>query len=255
MRTERPADYPGCPATTAAAVAAGRPLSPTSWGWLDVTISLVGAWVLSIAFTVLVAFLLLADIEVGFALLVLGGSLASWVAQAGWPLFATRVWGNGPKLDLGLKFQSADLLWGIAGGVAAYLLGWAAALATEWVAGSFDSAAGSAAEEIARDGQSWQLVLFAAVVLLGAPLAEEIGYRGMLFAAVVRSGVAGWGSILITAALFALLHFEPVRLGVLFAVGLVFGWLRHRTGRLGAPIIAHAVNNLPGALGILALTP
>lgn len=255
MRTERPADYPGCPATTAAAVAEGRPLSPTSWGWLDVTISLVGAWVLSIAFAVLVAFLLLADVEVGFALLVLGGSLASWVALAGWPLFATRVWGNGPKLDLGLKFQSVDLLWGIAGGVAAYLLGWVAALATEWLAGSFDSAAGNAAEEIARTGHSWQLALFAAVVLLGAPFAEEIGYRGLLFATVVRSGIAGWGSILITAALFALLHFEPVRLGVLFAVGLVFGWLRHRTGRLGAPIVAHAVNNLPGALGILALTP
>ena len=255
MRAERPADYPGCPAPTAAAVAAGRQLSPTSWGWLDVTISLVGAWILSIAFAILVAFLLLADVEVGFALLILGGSLFSWVALAGWPLFATRVWGNGPVLDLGLKFESVDLLWGLAGGVAAYLLGWAATLATEWLAGSFNSAAGNAAEEIAQTGHSWQLALFAVVVLVGAPFAEEIGYRGLLFATVVRSGIAGWGSILITAALFALLHFEPVRLGVLFAVGLVFGWLRHRTGRLGAPMVAHAINNLPGALGILALTP
>ena len=60
-------------------------------------------------------------------------------------------------------------------------------------------------------------------------------------------------TVLISAVAFSLLHFEPRRLLVLLAIGIVLGVVRWRTRSLGAAIVAHGVNNLPGALGIVAL--
>jgi membrane protease YdiL (CAAX protease family) len=57
----------------------------------------------------------------------------------------------------------------------------------------------------------------------------------------------GWAAVpvatVVSALLFTLIHFEPVRIGVLLVIGLVLSVLRARTGRLGAPVIAHGVNN------------
>ncbi|HEX6765646.1 MAG TPA: JDVT-CTERM system glutamic-type intramembrane protease, partial [Polyangiaceae bacterium] len=54
-------------------------------------------------------------------------------------------------------------------------------------------------------------------------------------------------SILATSAIFALGHvtteFHPNRLGVFFP-SLVFGWLRARTGGIGACVFFHAFCNL-----------
>jgi membrane protease YdiL (CAAX protease family) len=49
-----------------------------------------------------------------------------------------------------------------------------------------------------------------------------------------------------TQALFALGHLvvlQPWRLGTFFP-GLLFGWLRARTGSLAAPVLFHALSNL-----------
>ena len=58
---------------------------------------------------------------------------------------------------------------------------------------------------------------------------------------------------LLSAVAFAVMHFEPQRLLVLVTIGAGLGIVRWRTGSLGACIVAHAVNNLPGAIGILLL--
>jgi membrane protease YdiL (CAAX protease family) len=49
-----------------------------------------------------------------------------------------------------------------------------------------------------------------------------------------------------TQALFAAGHlvvFQPWRLATFFP-GLLFGWIRERTGDLAAPVIVHALSNL-----------
>lgn len=100
-----------------------------------------------------------------------------------------------------------------------------------------------------------QLLLSAAVQLLVVALPEELFYRGWLQGGLARAapgrGVTVLGArlgagFLATQLLFALGHLvtlQPWRLGTFFP-GLLFGWLRERTGSLAAPVVAHALSNL-----------
>jgi membrane protease YdiL (CAAX protease family) len=91
--------------------------------------------------------------------------------------------------------------------------------------------------------------------VLAVALPEEAFYRGYLQTALddvwkprFRIFGAEIGlSILVTSAIFALGHlltqYHPNRLGVFFP-SLLFGWLRARTGGIGASVVFHALCNL-----------
>jgi hypothetical protein len=88
---------------------------------------------------------------------------------------------------------------------------------------------------------------------LGAPVAEELFFRGYLLGSfkAVNRYVPG---LLLSATLFAAVHFsDPANLVAIWFYGLVLGHLYHRSGSLLAPIIAHAVNNAV-AIGWLVLS-
>ncbi len=99
------------------------------------------------------------------------------------------------------------------------------------------------------------LPLMVAVQVLVVALPEELFYLGLLQASLARAapgrGVTVLGArlghgFLLTQALFAAGHLvtlEPWRLATFFP-GLLFGWLRARTGGLAAPVVAHALSNL-----------
>jgi membrane protease YdiL (CAAX protease family) len=99
------------------------------------------------------------------------------------------------------------------------------------------------------------LALAVALQLLVVALPEEVFYRGWLQTAWARlepgRGVMVLGArlghgFLATQALFAAGHLvtgQPWRLATFFP-GLLFGWLRARTGSVVAPIVAHALSNL-----------
>lgn len=55
----------------------------------------------------------------------------------------------------------------------------------------------------------------------------------------------------ITAAFFALYHFNPYGLLPLFALGLYFGYAANRTGSILLPIILHFINNFISVLLLL----
>ncbi len=100
-----------------------------------------------------------------------------------------------------------------------------------------------------------RFLLLALVQLLVVALPEEMFYRGWMQTAWARGapgrGVAVLGArlgagFLWTQLLFAAGHLvvlQPWRLGTFFP-GLLFGWLRERTGGVAAPVVAHAVSNL-----------
>jgi len=179
--------------------------------------------------------------------------LLPWIALAGWPIWVTRRRGNGAEVDLGWRFQSSDVLKGLIGGVAAFGAAIISGLVSVWLFGDFSSAAGDQAAELAQRSGPAVLVLFAIMVAIGAPIAEELTFRGLLWSGLAKRGSAAWVPIAVSSLAFAAIHFEPQRLLVLASVGAVLGVVRWRTGSLGACVIAHGVNNLPGALGILAL--
>jgi membrane protease YdiL (CAAX protease family) len=100
-----------------------------------------------------------------------------------------------------------------------------------------------------------RFALLALIQLLVVALPEELLYRGFMQTAWARTapgrGVTVLGARLgagfvWTQVLFAAGHLvvlQPWRLATFFP-GLVFGWLRERTGGLAAPIVFHALSNL-----------
>jgi len=99
----------------------------------------------------------------------------------------------------------------------------------------YDSASGSTSGIIA-------LVL---LVTVGAPLVEELMYRGLLQPAMVRRFGVLLGMPMV-AMWFALIHFQPVGIPGLFVVGLVLGLCQLRSQALGLPIMTHLAFNATG---------
>lgn len=241
-----PADYPGCPVTVDIALAEGRTLKPPKWGIPDAIIPLLGFVIISVAVAVIAEL-----IGLPLPWLLLLGITLPWIALAGWPLLTTAFQGNGPRIDLGLRLTWSDVGWGVIGGVAALVAGGTIALLLQAVFGEFTSAAGDVGEQLRDEGPMLAVVVFAICVAIGAPIAEEIAFRGMAYNALAKRGLNTAWVIALTTIAFSLFHLEPMRAPILLASGLVFGVLRWRTRSLGAPIVAHAVNNLPGAAFLL----
>ncbi len=82
------------------------------------------------------------------------------------------------------------------------------------------------------------------------PLAEEIVFRGYVQGALTERLGTRLG-IVATAAAFGLVHGLDKALP-LALLGLLFGWLRERTGGLLAPFVAHAVHNAVTVAVVLA---
>lgn len=248
------APYPGAPVTYAEAQAAGVELRAPRWGLADVAIAIL--LTVFVPILVLGTLLSLGVPRDGTAIL-LGSAALPWVGFGLWPWLTTKLQGNGARIDLGFAFRRSDLWWGLGGGLACIVLGSIAAAIVQYFFGEFDSAAGKLVTD--ADVPRWAIVLFALGALVGAPLFEELCFRGLAFAATARWAFARglpavpWATIA-SAVLFALVHFEPVRIPVLLVIGLVLSWLRARTGRVGASVVAHAANNLVGVIGILTLT-
>lgn len=124
-------------------------------------------------------------------------------------------------------------------------------------------------EKPARDliGQAGRLgpsfALLAVALVVGAPVVEEIFYRGLVVRALQRrfSGSATGDeggdraesrrrrstdvlAAVLGAMWFGLIHFEPLQLPALVLIGLVCALLTVRTGRLGPAIFCHAGFNL-----------
>lgn len=144
--------------------------------------------------------------------------------------------------------------WTVLLGLATALLALPAVMSTAALASAVrESLTGAPSEVIAHDTLRmivetpgpWSAVL-SALAILGAPIMEEVLYRGLGHDLLRRLGGGPWTIVSVAAALFALAHWSVVTapaLLALFVLGLAFGWARERTGGLTAPIVAHALFN------------
>ncbi len=220
-------------------------------------------------------FWLIAFVVANFAsLLVLvltgnGDSSSSDISTLEVALSATAMWGvylfattqflqvkwKNFRSTIGVTLLRRDVVIGIPLGVMSQLI---LVNAVNWPlarlfpdAFSFDEVSKRASDlvDVARGG--W-VFLLALVVIVGAPIVEEIVYRG-----VVQPGlVASWGrtaGILATAALFAAIHMQPVELPGLFVFALVLGWARHSTGTIVMSIVTHMAFNATGLALVVLL--
>ena len=100
----------------------------------------------------------------------------------------------------------------------------------------------------ARDSGTLPLLFLALAV--AAPVTEEIVFRGFLYRGYAASRGGPAGAILIPAALWSVMHlqYEAFFIFQIFLLGVVFGWLRWRTGSLWLTIILHAIINAASLL-------
>jgi hypothetical protein len=104
-----------------------------------------------------------------------------------------------------------------------------------------------AAEQALSVIDPWLAIL--AIVIL-APIAEEIFFRGVVFNAFLREGGRRWAFIG-SSLLFGAIHLSLVALIPIFLLGLALAWVYERTNNLLAPIAMHMVVN--GASVLIAL--
>ena len=106
------------------------------------------------------------------------------------------------------------------------------------------------ARELVDRASGSSTLLLIAFVVVGAPIMEELFYRGLLQRSLASR--FNEGAVLVAVALvFAVFHFRPIEIPGLFAIGLVFGFAALRTGRLGTAIMIHAGFNATGLLQAL----
>jgi uncharacterized protein len=92
-------------------------------------------------------------------------------------------------------------------------------------------------------GPNWGLALL--VVGIGAPLSEELLFRGFLLSALAKTRLGFAGAALISTTLWTALHAGYSLIGIVevFTIGLFFSWMLWRTGSLRVPIFCHALYN------------
>jgi membrane protease YdiL (CAAX protease family) len=91
-------------------------------------------------------------------------------------------------------------------------------------------------------GDLFEQVTTGLAVAVGAPLCEELVFRGYLWSAMQRSAPT-WVTWLVTTLLFTGYHLDPAQMIGVLPIAAVLGWVRWQTGSVWPAILLHAVNN------------
>jgi len=222
----------------------GKILKYPYWGLGDVVGTLLAGLVVG-AFAGVIMMVLRVDPMHGWALILT--LTLPWLAYVIYPIMTTKYKGNGLRIDLGLSLTPAQLRIGIVGGLGSLLAAGLAALLSTKLFGPITSTAGVAGQH----EHGIVAITFAVLVMTAGPLVEEIVFRGLLLGSLLKREMAPHLALVISAGIFSIAHFEPTRLLILFAGGLVMGEVRRRTGSTGASAVSHMINNAPGAIALL----
>lgn len=93
--------------------------------------------------------------------------------------------------------------------------------------------------EIVRENST--ILITALVAVIGAPIAEEALYRGVMFSGFARWGF--WPAALISSAIFASVHLDPGSIIPFTIIGVMMAWLFWSRGNLWDAIIFHFLFN------------
>lgn len=173
--------------------------------------------------------------------------------MAGACLVASRVAGTGSLVrDFGWRVRSIDVAWGLVALVVSTVVRIAFALLVGTDRGTTDDF---------RDGivrHHDVLAVFLVAALVGAPLFEELVFRGAIQRGLTKL-VGPYVAIVVQGLLFGFYHvigaFDLVSVfyvGSLSLIGIVFGVAADRTGRLGPGMIAHFLSNALAMAVLLA---
>jgi membrane protease YdiL (CAAX protease family) len=237
-------------------VSAPEDQAPVRWGLGDVAVG----WIVAQFGGLLAFYLVIAisgvdpdntdDLSLGWIAL---GQVGLWAGLLGIPLLAARAKGNGLVHDFGVRVAGRDWLTGALTGLVTQLV--LVPLLYLPLFTLFDVSS-EQLEEPARGltdraTDPVGVALLVLIVGLGAPVIEEIFYRGLLQRALTnRWGL--WPGIIGSAVLFAASHFQGLQFPALMLLGLILGYMTARAGRLGPAIFTHIAFNMVTVVFLVA---
>jgi uncharacterized protein len=256
---------PSAPLDVAPAPAAPRYTPATTWppllGLGMTALNLLAMFLLS-AIPILVAGALSTDklnlkslidlTDPGTVTLVLGGALAAQAVATLLLLWSSK-WRGGRVVDtLALRKPfagSTSYLWAIPAFV---VFGALAGIVVQWLSPKANLADTQMMLKFAHSPIWWLLGL---VAIVGAPIYEELMFRGFLFSALAKSAIGFVGTAVVTSFLWALIHgYSVAGIGTIFILGLALSAILYRTGSTRVTMACHAAYNSMAFIGAL-LTP
>lgn len=176
-----------------------------------------------------------------------------WLSLIAVSLLASRRFGTKSiRRDLGFWFEKADLWRGVLVGV----IGLLAATGVQYALSLFPDLVGTNTNFIEEQTDTIVgAVVVALSTMVGAPLVEELFFRGLLQRSLARIGIA---AAFVQALVFGSIHFTPDEglgnVGIILGVGvfgMVLGLASRHYGRLGPAIVGHAVFNAAAVVPLL----
>ncbi len=167
-----------------------------------------------------------------------------WLGFVGVPVWAAATKGAGWIRDFRVRILPVDGLIGLPAGVAAQLiLVPLVSLPILWLSGTDIDELSRPAQELGdRATTPGGVVLLFLMVVVGAPIAEELFFRGLVLRAFENRFGTRW-AVVGSSVVFAATHFQALQFAALGVAGAVFALLVVATGRLGPAILAHMAFN------------
>lgn len=233
---------------------------PPPWGLGEVAVAAVATLLISgiLASIVLSAFGLETTEDASLKVVALV-QMTLWVGMVGSIAVVLRLRGGSVVRDLRLAVRASDVPLGIAVGVACQLImvplvsapwTWLIDQIPGYSPGDLEEPACRLADK--ADDRLGVLLLFA-ITVIGAPIVEELFFRGF----TQRAAVARLGrplGVVFSSVLFGLTHFQAPQLLALVVFGMVLGFLAERTGRLGPSIVTHMAFNATTIVSLVILS-
>lgn len=169
--------------------------------------------------------------------------LPSWIGLIGASVVVSRLYGTGSvRDDYGVGFRLVDL-WGLPIGVVVQLVFIPVLYDGLSALGVDTSDLDRPAKQLTSQAQDrLGVVLIVVLVVVGAPIVEELFFRGLVLRAM-EARYSDWLAMAGSAVLFGLIHFQPLQFAGLTLFGFVLAYCAHRTRRLGMGMLAHAAFN------------
>ena len=172
---------------------------------------------------------------------------ALWVGTLGIPVWLHFSKGVSWK-SFGWRFQKNDVLSGLLIGLGTQIVGGLIYLPLMLLFEDLDVS--EPARELVDKATGFGVFLLFLVVVVGAPLVEELFFRGLTLKAFEKK-MSSRLALMLSSLFFAIAHLQLIQFPALFLFGLVAGYLVKKYDRLGRAVWAHVGFNATTVIALL----
>ncbi|MGH2795949.1 MAG: lysostaphin resistance A-like protein [Actinomycetota bacterium] len=184
-------------------------------------------------------------IAVLMATLLIEASLGFWVWL--WVRLRHRV----GAAALGLTFRRGDVGAGILAAVIGLAAGAAVTQLVLTIANNVTDRPVETPQQLPEIQHGTELFLAGIAVVIVAPIAEELFFRGFIYQAL-RKWRGPTQGMFLSAGVFAIAHVSPVIMPSIFVLGVILAYLFEKRASVVATIAAHVAYNMIGFIIIVA---